>query len=84
MGRNLACQISDELLAASASQQAPFPGNGMVLLGFKTYSSFREESHTIFYAARRKLTMGEKTYDAIKLAQDLLAMRNVQQVVGRP
>ena len=42
--------------------------------GFKTYSSFRDESHTIFYAAHQKLTMGEKTYDPLKLAQDLLSM----------
>lgn len=42
--------------------------------GFKTYSSFRDEAHAIFYAAHRKLTMGQQSYDAIKLAQDLLAM----------
>ena len=78
---NLACAISDEESSRSKrfllslflelAWSCSVAANGK---GFKTYSSFRDESHTIFYAAHRKLTMGQHSYDAIKLAQDLLAM----------
>ena len=78
---NLECAIGDEEASRSKrfllslflefSWSCSVAANGK---GFKTYSSFREECHTIFYAAHRKLQMGHQSYDAIKLAQDLLAM----------
>ncbi|CAJ1394904.1 unnamed protein product [Effrenium voratum] len=43
---------------------------------FKTYYAFREECQRVFYAAHQKLHVGEKSYDPLVLAQELMSMVN--------
>ena len=40
---------------------------------YKTYSQFREETQRVFYMAHQRLQVGEKQYDPLQLAKDLMS-----------
>lgn len=40
---------------------------------FKTYSQFRDETQPVFYLAHQRLQVGQKEYDPLQLAKDLMS-----------
>ena len=40
---------------------------------FKTYSQFRDETQRVFYLAHQRLQVGQKEYDPLQLARDLMS-----------
>ena len=87
--RNLTVAISDEeaerskrfliSLFLELSWRSCVAVNGKL---YKSYSAFREEATKVFYSAHQRLRVGERSYDPLLLAQNLMNMVQTASVAS--